>query len=113
MEQDPNRKRRQRVWWNPTRNKKMITSHVLDLSQGGPAVGMTVILEIRQGSEWAPVGRAATDEKGRVATLTEGLKVVPGTYRLTFDLANYHAEHGVEVSLITESQIECKVLASV
>jgi 5-hydroxyisourate hydrolase len=87
----------------------MITSHVLDLSQGGPAVGMTVILEIRQGSEWAPVGRAATDEKGRVATLTEGLKVAPGTYRLTFDLANYHAEHGVEWSLFPEAKITFNV----
>jgi 5-hydroxyisourate hydrolase len=83
----------------------VITTHVLDLALGGPAVGMTVILEIRQGSEWAPVGRGTTDEKGRVTTLTEGWKVVPGTYRLTFDLANYHSEHGFDAPLFPEAKI--------
>ena len=31
--------------------------------------GVTVILELRQASEWAPIGRGTTDEKGRVMTL--------------------------------------------
>ncbi|SRR5689334_14566702 len=73
----------------------MITTHVLDLAQGGPAVGVTVICEMRQASEWTPVGRGTTDEKGRVVTLTEGWKVAPGTYRLTFDLNQYHRGQGV------------------
>ena len=36
---------------------RMITTHVLDTSRGGPAAGVTVILEMRHASEWSPVGR--------------------------------------------------------
>ena len=50
----------------------MITTHVLDIARGEPAVGVTVILELRQASEWTPIGRGTTDEKGRVDTLTDG-----------------------------------------
>ncbi len=50
----------------------MITTHVLDIARGEPAEGITVILELRQASEWAPIGRGTTDEKGRVNTLTDG-----------------------------------------
>lgn len=82
----------------------MITTHVLDIAQGSPAVGVTVILEIRQSNDWSPVGRGVTDAKGRVTTLTEGL-VAPGTYRLTFDLAAYHREQGVPVPFFPEAKV--------
>ncbi len=49
----------------------MITTHVLDIARGDPAAGVTVILEMRQASEWTPIGRGTTDENGRVTTLTE------------------------------------------
>ena len=52
------------------RDTRMITTHVLDIARGVPAVGVTVILELRQASEWAPIGRGITDENGRVKTLT-------------------------------------------
>ena len=61
----------------------MITTHVLDLGVGKPASGISVILELRQESEWMPVGRGLTDANGRLATLTDGFTIVPGTYRLT------------------------------
>ena len=83
----------------------MITTHVLDVSQGTPAVGVTVILEVRQASEWAPVGRGVTDEKGRVTSLTEGWPVSPGTYRLTFDLASYQRSQGVDESFFPEAKV--------
>src|SRR5437867_12613327 len=66
----------------------MITTHVLDVARGGPAVGVTVILELRQASEWAPVGRGTTDEKGRVMSLV-ARPFSPGAYRLTFHLGAY------------------------
>ena len=74
----------------------MITTHVLDTARGGAAVGVTVILEVRQGSDWHPVGRGSTDANGRVTTLTDDVAIVPGTYRLTFDLATYFRERHVE-----------------
>ncbi|HKB12943.1 MAG TPA: hydroxyisourate hydrolase [Vicinamibacterales bacterium] len=86
----------------------MITTHVLDVARGGPAVGVTVILELRQASEWAPVGRGETDEKGRVTTLTPG-PIAPGAYRLTFDVAAYQREMGLNVNFFPEVRITFNV----
>ena len=82
----------------------MITTHVLDTSVGEAAVGVTVILEMRQASEWIPVGRGNTDGKGRT-TLTEGRSLAPGTYRLTFDIAAYHRERGVATPFFPEVRV--------
>lgn len=87
----------------------MITTHVLDIAQGGPAADMTVILEIRQSNDWSPVGRGTTDANGRVTTLTEGRALAPGTYRLTFDLGAYHRAHGMSVPFFPEARVTFNV----
>jgi 5-hydroxyisourate hydrolase len=81
----------------------MISTLVIDTTAGQAAVGVTVILQLRQASEWIPVGRGVTDGKGR-ATLTEG-KLALGTYRLTFDIAAYHREHGIEIPFFPEVKV--------
>jgi 5-hydroxyisourate hydrolase len=81
----------------------MISTLVIDSTAGQAAVGVTVILQLRQASEWVPVGRGVTDGKGR-ATLTEG-KLALGTYRLTFDIAAYHREHGIEIPFFPEVKV--------
>lgn len=87
----------------------MITTHVLDLARGEPAARVTVILEVRQGSEWVPVGRGTTDDKGRLVTLTEGWKLSPGTYRLTFDIGTYHRGLGLAAPFFPEAKIAFNV----
>lgn len=87
----------------------MITTHVLDTASGGPAAGLTVILEIRQASEWSPVGRGVTDDAGRLTTLTEGWPLSPGTYRLTFDIGAYHKDQGISVPFFPEVKITFNV----
>jgi hydroxyisourate hydrolase len=87
----------------------MITTHVLDISRGVPAVGITVILELRQSSAWAPIGRGITDENGRVNTLTTEGRLAPGTYRLTFDIGSFHREQGLSVSFFPEVKITFNV----
>jgi 5-hydroxyisourate hydrolase len=82
---------------------------VLDIARGGPAVGVTVMLEIRQASEWSPVGRGSTDEFGRLTLVTEGLPVAPGTYSLTFDIGTYQRDHGVTVPFFPEVKITFNV----
>ena len=72
----------------------MITTHVLDLGLGSPGAGITVILELRQQSEWTPIARGTTDENGRLMTLTDDRPLTPGTYRLTFDIGAYHRGQG-------------------
>jgi 5-hydroxyisourate hydrolase len=82
----------------------MITTHVVDTSVGEAAAGVTVILEMRQASEWIPIDRGTTDSKGRM-TLTEGRSLAPGTYRLTFDIAAYHRERGVAKPFFPEVRV--------
>jgi hydroxyisourate hydrolase len=93
----------------PERDICMITTHVLDISRGVPAVGITVILELRQSSAWAPIGRGITDENGRVNTLTTEGRLAPGTYRLTFDIGSFHREQGLSVSFFPEVKITFNV----
>ena len=70
----------------------MITTHVLDTAKGRPAVGVTVILEMRLASEWSPIARGVTDEQGRLAGLTDARAMTPGTYRLTAPSLNLNVE---------------------
>jgi 5-hydroxyisourate hydrolase len=87
----------------------MITTHVLDTSRGGPAKGVMVILEMRQASDWSPVGRGETDEDGRLVALAAGTALVPGTYRLTFDTGDYQREHGQNAPFFPEVTITFSV----
>src|SRR5262245_48394076 len=87
----------------------MITTHVLDLGRGKPAAGITVVLELRRQSEWTPVGRGVTDENGRLATLTQNFTVVPGTYRIAYDIGGYHRSQGVATPFFPEAKISFDV----
>jgi 5-hydroxyisourate hydrolase / 2-oxo-4-hydroxy-4-carboxy-5-ureidoimidazoline decarboxylase len=89
--------------------RHMITTHVLDTARGGPAVGMTVILEMRHASEWSPIGRGTTDDRGRVTSLTTDKELAPGTYRLTFDTGTYHRDQGVSMPFFPEAKITFSV----
>ena len=74
-----------------------ITTHVLDTSRGRPASGVPVLLEIREEDGWREIGRALTDDDGRARQLLPpGSSLIPGIYRLTFDLDRYFASREIE-----------------
>jgi len=83
----------------------MITTHVLDTSIDRPAAGVTVILEMRQASDWVPIGRGETDANGRVTTLVEDREITRGIYRLTFDTGAYHRDQAMSVPFFPEVTI--------
>jgi 5-hydroxyisourate hydrolase len=87
----------------------MITTHVLDLARGVPGAGIAVTLEVREAAAWSRVASGTTDRHGRLTTLTEGKALAAGTYRLTFDVAAYHREHGITESFFPEAQIAFNV----
>ncbi len=60
-----------------------LSTHVLDTERGAPAAGVPVSLY--RGS--TRLARARTGDDGRIADLGRGL--VPGTYRLVFEIADY------------------------
>jgi len=74
-----------------------ITTHVLDTSRGRPATGVPVVLEVKEGEGWREITRAITDDDGRVQQLLPaGSALIPGIYRLTFDLDRYFAVQEIE-----------------
>ena len=74
-----------------------ITTHVLDTSRGRPAAGVAVILERSAGHDaWTVVGRGDTDSEGRLRSLmADGMPLLAGLYRLTFDTKRYFEGLGI------------------
>jgi 5-hydroxyisourate hydrolase len=72
-----------------------ISTHVLDTTSGLPAAGVPVWLEFLDGQTWKTAARATTDASGRVAALLPaGGQLLPGFYRLNFDVAAYFEAQG-------------------
>lgn len=69
-----------------------ITTHVLDVALGRPAAGVPVVLQRVHEGAATEIGRAATDDDGRVRRLGPA-DVEPGTYRLVFATAAYFLAH--------------------
>jgi 5-hydroxyisourate hydrolase len=69
-----------------------ITTHVLDTALGRPAAGIPVRLEALTPHP-VVLAEATTDADGRVPELGPD-QVEPGTFRLVFDTAAYHAGRG-------------------
>lgn len=72
-----------------------LSTHVLDVSRGRPGAGVAVRLELNDGEGWRELGRAETDDDGRVEDLLGSTALSTGDYRLVFDTGAYHARHGV------------------
>ena len=70
--------------------KSPITTHVLDTALGKPAASVPVILEREKGGAWIEEGRATTNSDGRAPDLLPvSFVLTPGTYRISFELADY------------------------
>jgi 5-hydroxyisourate hydrolase len=78
--------------------KSPITTHVLDITRGKPAVAVKVILEVYTAAkEWKELARGETNTDGRIPDLLqENATLSAGTYRLTFLTAGYFRSVGVE-----------------
>jgi 5-hydroxyisourate hydrolase len=64
-----------------------ITTHVLDVTLGKPAVGIGVRLEKLDEDSWRILAESATDTDGRCRDLAPDAS--PGLYRLTFSTGRY------------------------
>jgi 5-hydroxyisourate hydrolase len=75
-----------------------ITTHILDVSTGFPARGVSVILwRGLENSTWKVIGKGVTDEDGRARDLLDADAVLEaGNYRLTFDTGEYFQKQQIE-----------------
>jgi 5-hydroxyisourate hydrolase len=78
--------------------KSQITTHVLDVARGKPAVALKTVLEVFTASkEWKELGRGETNTEGRIPDLlSDETRIAAGTYRLTFLTSAYFRSVGLE-----------------
>ncbi len=77
--------------------KASLSTHVLDTSQGRPAAGISLTLEVlEKKDQWKWVAQSTTNTDGRAPNLlTPHLHLSAGIYRLTFETAAYFRAQGV------------------
>lgn len=76
-----------------------LTTHVLDLTSGTPAAGMTVELAAFDGSVRRPIVRTTTHRDGRCdGALIEGERFTAGVWQLEFHVAEYFIARGVALA---------------
>jgi 5-hydroxyisourate hydrolase len=74
-----------------------ITTHILDVSAGVPARGVSVTLERQIADDWEIIGKGETDSDGRLRDLLSSDAILQvGNYRLTFDTGNYFFDRQVD-----------------
>ena len=72
-----------------------ISTHVLDLVKGAPAVGMPVVMErLDDADGWVQVTAAQTDSDGRVRELLPAESDGIGVFRLVFDTGTWFVMQG-------------------
>ena len=75
-----------------------LSTHVLDTMHGCPAAGMEVALYATQGDQVTLVKRLTLNHDGRTdAPLFDNDSLRVGTYRLSFDVAQYFRARGVQL----------------
>lgn len=79
---------------SPTQSgaKSPITTHVLDVAIGKPAKGVPISLARLTGRELEEIASGETDADGRHMHLLAPGSLLPGVYRIRFDVATYFEE---------------------
>jgi 5-hydroxyisourate hydrolase len=70
----------------PNEGRPTISTHVLDTGTGQPAAGVRVQCLRLEGDSVEVAGEGTTNEDGRIPDLLDGRELVPGLYRVSFEL---------------------------
>ncbi len=75
-----------------------LSSHILDISKGAPAAGVTIQLNKLNVSnkQWSEIDSKITDQNGRIGSFLEGSKNNEGIYKLTFLVSDYFKQKNTE-----------------
>ena len=67
-----------------------ITTHVIDTNKGKPAWGIAIALYEQIAHEWFEIANGITNKEGRLTNLlAEDEELIPGIYKITFDIKHY------------------------
>src|SRR5687768_3925113 len=79
-------------------NTYQLSSHILDISQGKPASGVTIRLEKynEQTKKWAYVDEKVTDKNGRISDFPNSKGSNLGIYKLTYFTSEYFKKSNTE-----------------
>ena len=72
----------------PNDHRPTISTHVLDTGAGQPAAGVRVRCLRLDGDSVEVAGEGTTNADGLIADLLDGDELVPGLYRLSFELGS-------------------------
>ena len=80
------------------KNTYQLSSHILDVSQGMPASGVSIKLEKynEEAKTWSFVDEKITDANGRINDFLNSEKSNLGIYRLTYFTSDYFKKNNTE-----------------
>ena len=80
------------------KNNYQLSSHILDVSRGTPAIGVTIKLEKynEQLKKWNFIDERTTDTNGRVSDFLNSEKSNLGIYKLTYYTSDYFKKNNTE-----------------
>ncbi|KFX20376.1 hydroxyisourate hydrolase [Pectobacterium betavasculorum] len=87
-----------------------LSTHILDIAFGHPAIGVKVRLERHDAACWCTIAEDVTNGDGRIAAFVNE-PLPAGHYRLTAAIGDWFAEAKRE-SLFVEAQIDFRLSAS-
>ena len=74
-----------------------VTTHILDISKGKPAWGISVILYEQIAHEWFQLAKGLSNTEGRLNNLLEeDEELAPGVYKMSFDIKSYFNAEDIE-----------------
>ncbi len=81
-----------------TEKTYQLSSHILDVSKGMPASGVTIKLEKfnETNKTWISVEEKVTDKNGRVPDFLDSSAANNGIYKLTYYTKDYFTKNGTE-----------------
>ena len=81
-----------------TEKTYQLSSHILDVSKGMPASGMTIKLQkyLPETKTWAFSDEKVTDKNGRVPDFLDSSAANNGIYKLTYYTKDYFTKNGTE-----------------
>jgi 5-hydroxyisourate hydrolase len=86
-----------------------ITTHVLDISRGCPAIGLAVSLERLLDAGWKQIAAGVTNRDGRITDWWEDGILASGEYRLTFATERYFRESAIADFFYPEIIVQFRV----